>query len=70
MGKYRLQRASGKAFIPPDQLSIEAVRDHWHQISDFSVNTYPNSIHGKDDTGAQIGSTFDFNDFMIRMSWI
>ena len=47
MGKYRLQRAAGKAFIPPDQLSIEAVRDHWPQITDFAQHSYPTNIHGE-----------------------
>lgn len=46
IGKYRLQRSQGKAFIPPDKLTPETVRDSWHQITNMDQGTFPNSIHG------------------------
>ena len=47
VGKYAYKRSAGKAFIPPDQMTIEAVRDQWSTISDMSIASYPANIQGK-----------------------
>lgn len=49
VGKYAYKRSAGKAFIPPDQMSIETVRDQWSKISDMTIASYPANIHGKQD---------------------
>ncbi|XP_054707762.1 peroxisomal multifunctional enzyme type 2-like [Uloborus diversus] len=44
VGKYQWERSSGKAFIPPSQLTVEGVRDNWNAISDMSNSTTPSSL--------------------------
>ncbi|XP_035205471.1 peroxisomal multifunctional enzyme type 2-like, partial [Stegodyphus dumicola] len=44
VGKYQWQRSSGKAFIPPDKLTVEAVRDNWDAIADMSNSSTPASL--------------------------
>ena len=46
IGKYRLQRVHGKAFIPPDTMTPESVRDSWNEINQSTKHTLPESIHG------------------------
>lgn len=45
IGKYRWSRAQGKAFIPPETLNLESVRNSWSQITDMSGATQPATIH-------------------------
>lgn len=45
MGKYRWARSQGKAFIPPENLTVESVRDSWHKITDMSGSVQPASVH-------------------------
>lgn len=45
VGKYRWSRSLGKAFIPPDTLNIESVRDSWSQITNLTGATQPSSVH-------------------------
>ena len=47
VGKYRWSRAQGKAFIPPDNLTIESVKANWSQITDMQNSSMPASVHGK-----------------------
>ena len=46
VGKYRWQRAQGKAFFPPDDLTVDSVADNWNTITNMSLATYPQNIHG------------------------
>jgi len=46
IGKYTWKRSLGKAFIPPEKLTPESVRDNWPQIVNMESGTYPSSIHG------------------------
>lgn len=45
VGKYRWSRSPGKAFTPPENLTVEAVRDSWSEITDMSAATMPASVH-------------------------
>lgn len=47
VGKYRLQRIYGKTFIPPDNMTPEALRDSWNEITNSNKFTTPETIHGK-----------------------
>jgi len=42
VARVRVQRAKG-AFIPVSQLSVEAIRDNWKKINDFSSSLYPSN---------------------------
>ncbi|GFY59938.1 hypothetical protein TNIN_378221 [Trichonephila inaurata madagascariensis] len=44
IGKYQWQRSSGRAFIPPHTLTVEAVRDNWAAITDMSDSSTPSSL--------------------------
>ncbi|GFR18537.1 hypothetical protein TNCT_362401 [Trichonephila clavata] len=44
VGKYQWQRSSGRAFIPPNTLTVEAVRDNWAAITDMSDSSTPSSL--------------------------
>jgi (3R)-3-hydroxyacyl-CoA dehydrogenase / 3a,7a,12a-trihydroxy-5b-cholest-24-enoyl-CoA hydratase / enoyl-CoA hydratase 2 len=46
VGKYRWQRSLGQAFIPPETLTPEAVRDSWNQITNMENATFPTSMQG------------------------
>jgi estradiol 17-beta-dehydrogenase, putative len=46
VGKYTWRRSAGKAFLPPESLTPEDIRDNWSQITKMDVATYPTSIHG------------------------
>ena len=48
VGKYRWSRAQGKAFIPPDNLTIESVKANWSQITDMQNSSMPASVHASD----------------------
>lgn len=45
VGKYTWRRSLGKAFIPPETMSVEAVRDSWPTITNMDAATYPSTIH-------------------------
>lgn len=47
IGKYRLQRTHGKAFMPPESMTPESLRDHWSEIVNSTRFTTPETIHGK-----------------------
>ncbi|KAG8188671.1 hypothetical protein JTE90_003928 [Oedothorax gibbosus] len=44
VGKYQWQRSSGKAFIPPSELTVESVRDNWSFIADMEDSNTPGSL--------------------------
>ncbi|GBM57737.1 Peroxisomal multifunctional enzyme type 2, partial [Araneus ventricosus] len=44
VGKYQWQRSAGKAFIPPETLTVEAVRDNWSTITDMTDSNTPSSL--------------------------
>ena len=46
VGKYRWQRSLGKAFIPPDLMTPESVRDSWEEITNMDNATSPTTIQG------------------------
>ncbi|KAI1283199.1 Peroxisomal multifunctional enzyme type 2 [Halotydeus destructor] len=45
IGKYRWSRSLGKAFVPPENLTLEGVRDSWSEITDLTNATQPASVH-------------------------
>ncbi|CAL1276878.1 unnamed protein product [Larinioides sclopetarius] len=44
IGKYQWQRSAGKAFIPLETLTVEAVRDNWSAITDMTDSNTPSSL--------------------------
>lgn len=53
VGRYRWSRSQGKAFIPPESLTLESVRDNWSLVTDMRNSSMPSSVHGEFQRGRE-----------------